>query len=160
MFIKILNVPVPARGSGAKGALVKYDLAKALAEHLFPGETESEIEKYVKGMGGQQRAIDPSILQILGELDPENAADKDFQKVKKIAMEEMQERLIRKGADHARAKDKEAAEKQETDRKKREAEEKEKAEKAEAERRKEVQKRNMGLTPKDLKDFLPGAEKK
>ena len=159
--MKVLGAEIPKHGSGSgtRGAVVKNDLANVLVEHLFPGLTEAEQSKYVKNMGAQaqQRAVDPSILGILSNLDPENAADKDFEKVRKVAMEELQERMIDKGvAKQKGLQQDEEKKRNEIAREKREIEEKERYEREQTTRKQETQQRLKDCTPKALKEFLPG----
>ena len=158
--MKVLGAEIPKHGSGsgAKGAVVKNDLANVLVEHLFPGLSEAEQSKYVKNMGAQtqQRAVDPSKLGIFSNLDPENAADKDFEKVRKVALEELQERMIDKGVAKQKGVQDEEKKKNEIAREKREKEEKERYEREQKTRKQETQQRLKDCTPKALKEFLPG----
>lgn len=152
MFCKFLKLVLPKKGEDG-GTLKKPDFARALVEHYFADAPEDDKKKYIEGMCGPQRHVDPGILHIMAELDPENAADPGFLKVKKLAMEELGEKMLKKAADN---KDDDDMGKAEKKAKERETKEKEAAEKERKERVKETQKRAFGLTPKELKDFLPG----
>ena len=107
---------------------------------------------------GQKVKYDPAMLQILGSLDAENAADKDFLRMKKVASEELQTMFIEEGAKQERQK-REKREREESEKKA--AEEKTRKVQAEVqkkhkERKQEEQARNWGLTPKNLRNLLPG----
>ena len=112
---------------------------------------------------GTTKLIDPSILQVLSHLDPENAEDTQFLKMKKMAQEELENCLIQ----HGRAKkekevnEKERREKERNEEKKTPKENMEEVAKAReiSERRSRKQEevaRLWNLTPKELRDFLPG----
>lgn len=95
-IVRICNCKVPAKGagSGAGGNLVKVDVARSLIEHFWANESAPKKEEMLSGIMGKVRLKDPTILSILKELDPENAQDKDFLKMKKVAREEL-DNLIR-----------------------------------------------------------------
>ncbi|CAK9091682.1 unnamed protein product [Durusdinium trenchii] len=84
-IVRICNCKVPAKGagSGAGGNLVKVDVARSLIEHFWANESAPKKEEMLSGIMGKVRLKDPTILSILKELDPENAQDKDFLKMKK-----------------------------------------------------------------------------
>ena len=117
---------------------------------------------------GKNKAIDPSLLKILGALDPENAQDTDFLVMKKYASEELERQLAEAAVSdhiHKQAEKQENAEKpppapegEPLNKDPQEVEEKlQRAAAAEQkERKQEVQARNWGLTPKGLRELLPG----
>ena len=150
-----LDLPKKGEGSGKTGNVVKIDYAKALIGHYFENASETEKKRMLESIMGTTKLIDPSILQVLSHLDPENAEDSMFLKMKKMAQEELEQCLVQ----HGRAeKEKEVDEKvrleKEKEEQKRSAKAKEIGERKC--RKQEEAARLWNLTPKELRDFLPG----
>ena len=78
-----LDLPKKGEGSGKTGNVVKIDYAKALIGHYFENASETEKKRMLESIMGTTKLIDPSILQVLSHLDPENAEDSMFLKMKK-----------------------------------------------------------------------------
>ena len=114
-------------------------------------------------MNGGKASVDPSILEIVSELDPENKEDGTFRNMKKAAKEELHHILRKCGKNKEKGDVEEEAEqtaaepkdsnKESEARKFEEA--RRKAETERAARKEEAGKRLTGLTPANLKRYLP-----
>jgi hypothetical protein len=110
-IIGTLQVVVPARGTGKTGAVVKPDLAKALVEHFFADADEADKARMIAAILGATRQSKPDaslVLQVVANMDPENAACPGFQHLRKAAVHELEHQLLKKGAGIRKAADADA----------------------------------------------------
>ena len=97
---------LPAKGSGARGALVKIDRLRALVDHLFPNESEEARSLLVAGVMRQKpeglSESPETLLQLaacVGEKEGQH-----FHELKKAALEELEVRAEqeKQNAKHAK----------------------------------------------------------
>eukprot|EP00435_Cladocopium_sp_Y103_P028493 s2646_g7.t1 len=152
-----LTLPNKGQGSGKNGNVVKVDYARSLIEFYFAGSKETEKKRMLESLMGTTKLVDPSILQVLSHLDPENAEDSRFLKLKKLAQEELESCLIEHG--RVQVEKEKEEERKEREHPKGNMEEVARArEVAERKNRKQEEAARLwNLTPKELRDFLPGA---
>lgn len=155
-IIATLGVPLPDKGSGKRGQLIKTDFAQSLIKYLFPNAEGKEFDRMLKDtLGGSAKTgpTDVEVLAAMAELDTENA--EAFIHVKKQALEQFEAALFghgkKCGIEHAESEEKARKIKQKADAKAKELREREKREQ-QALRRKQFE-----LTPPELKRLLPGA---
>ena len=99
-ILNSLEIPMPVRGSGKSGAVVKIDLAKRLVIGLFPDhENKAELEFMIRSiMGKVAKSMgkdDIGVLSQVAALDPENASA--FEDIAKDAMETLATQLLKRG---------------------------------------------------------------
>ena len=125
---------------------------------LFPNAGPAEILRMASFMtSGGKRTLSPDILELVAHLDGKNQQDRTFQQMQKEASEQLQGMLIKRGrAQQKKEQDdaqEEEAEKTRLAQTRKAAEDK--AAKAESNREQAEMTRLSGLTPADLRDFLP-----
>ena len=88
--------PPKGSGSGEKGEIWKVDWAKHLVNYLFPDSPAEEKQRMVASLTWRGHVTslgdkEKDILEMVAELDAENADAPEFRRVAKLAKEKMQE---------------------------------------------------------------------
>ena len=144
-----LKIAPPAKGSGSgqKGNVIRIDWVRALVNSIFSQETEKVRESIInaldKANANQQGKVDLNCLAFVSQLDLEN--QECFKEIKKQAMKEY-DKTVRVNVQEEVRESAEKKFKQELIDNQKEKEAKAKAEIV----------RQWELTPKDLKNLLPG----
>ena len=79
IYSKEMGIPLPRKGTGKHGNVIKRDVARALVVGIFPNFTEEEIEKMVNSICGDvserkspiPEATPEETLKLISALDPQ-----------------------------------------------------------------------------------------
>ena len=107
-----VEVPKFPNGSGARGAIIKVDHARALINFLFKKETQKVRDDLVRSLAppakpkkdkasGAKLDEDELLLGMVAQLDPENAMA--FDKMSRLAKEKLAERYREQGAERIKS---------------------------------------------------------
>lgn len=94
------DIEIPKPGNGAKGTLIKIDWAMALVEHLHPGAAAGDKTRMIDAIVCRTSKqvlteCEQKILDVLDQLDPENASSEVVHKVKALAKEVWKKKVRR-----------------------------------------------------------------